>query len=444
MQSVNRDTQRLEDIFARLGVGSAAGEAAATSDKYRIGWSNPALEQLKRLPGPASPRQQKLLGALDCFYDDVQGSKTNVELGFEHRNPSLSLSTHHITTLRRRASFLLNTEALRSLPDSVRVVANDPSLPPTSAAKLEVNAILNSVKTQTERVLADAMQEAIRGGRVCPMVLQPVNFSVFLTVHAAAVENMFRICELPQPARDRALKPALEGFASRYFAYSVNYPGAPTIRPQEIKVTLNSPSQSHLSTDWRGRPRASIKIDSTHVEQFCRELTINPGQPDNPEDMVRMQLLTGFEEMPLNKKLAAFYIQSLLHELATVQELAGLQSISNRQDGPEAQSAAQRTLEEWQYQGSEAFGDGIQERSDGFSQREAMIDILRALRLMNAECARESGTPLITLPQVYSWANSSQMVIDTLALVEPKDRLILQVPGVTGQALLDMPEFKES
>ncbi len=441
MAPINPDRQRILDMFSRLGFDEGQPRPAPSPHESTIGTRNPALAELKRRPHYLNARQNKLVDDLDTFYQNTEQSMTNLELGYDFPSHRMSsLSSEQRQTLQRRASFLLNNDVMEALPDALEEVMEDGELLPT--AKLELNAILNSAKSHTEHVMAAAREDARVGARVCPLMFQPVNFPVFLTTNSIFVRNVISACRLPQPARDRALKPALEGFARMYFSYSMNHLGAPKIQPKDFEIVLNSSESSSTSTDDRGNLTARLVIDSADAEQVCRSLQ-SGSEPDTVRDLFRSYMMKGFESHPLDQKLGAFYTQSLFQELAELQEITGAESADRPEHTLPARHAARRTLEEWEYKGSENFGDVVESQpGDQLSQRERTTAALQILTNLDDACIETQGTPLINMPEVRSWAHSPAMHFDLRALREPSARLLLQVQPLTGRALLDLPEFR--
>lgn len=144
----------------------------------------------------------------------------------------------------------------------------------------------------------------------------------------------------------------------------------------------------------------------------------------------------------MEKKLAGFYTQSLFKELAQVQEAMGMHSANIPLHGRAAQQSAARTVEEFSYQGSPDFGDVILPDDAPISQRETTTRCVAFLRELDQMSVEETGTPLITMPEVRSWVHSPALSVDLRALREPHSRLLLQAPALTGRALLDLPEFQ--
>ena len=443
MYPIHSNQQRLQDLLARLGFDDAQPPPPPTPHEFTIGTTNPALAELKRRRGQLNPRQTKLVDDLDEFYDNTNRSQANVELGYFVAPDDLSaLRPIDREALQRRASFLLNTDAMNALPQLYVDVCDDEDLAPN--AELEINAVFNSAKSHAEHVMAAALQDARAGERVCPLVFQPVDFPVFLTANSFLVRQVVRACCLPQPTRDIALKPALEDLANAYFSYSVNFPGAPKLRPQDVHVNLNSAENTSTSANRRGYITATVGIDSLGAEQFCRSLRADAEVPDNSRDLLRAHLLRGFEGLQPEQKLAAFYIQSLLQELAEVEEVMGVQSVDIPQHGAAAQRAARGTLKEWNYEGSQRLRDEIRSQEEGeLSQREEITYSVQLIAEVDDRNYQETGEPFIMMPQVRAWACSPAMLVDLRALREPSARLLLQAPPITGRALLDMPEFKE-
>lgn len=442
MRPVNRDFQRIEEQFARLFADPAVAQPAAVPVDSTVGRSNPALAELRRRGHRLDARQEELVTDIDTFYHNTRYSQANSDLGFSADMPGSGLTEEHRHTLRRRASFLLNTEAMDALSYSFKEISEQPCLPEDSTAKLEANAILNSVKSHVEHVVGGALQEAQRGDRICPMALHPATFSRFLTANAFLVRNVLNACSLTQPMRDRALKPALENFASAYISNAASHPGAPWEQPQAVQVTLNSAETSEIVTDSQGVNIACIEIDDAGAEEFCSALNSNPDVPDNEHHMYWLHSLTGFEALPLHQKLAGLYMQLLLQDLAELEEVVGTESADRPEHGPAAQRAARRTLEEWHYTGNEDFGDAVEAEDGRLSQREMTTKALESIPFLDAFCEVESGAPLVTSPQVRLWAQSSDILFDLRALREPTARLLLQLPKISGRALLAMPEFQ--
>lgn len=93
--------------------------------------------------------------------------------------------------------------------------------------------------------------------------------------------------------------------------------------------------------------------------------------------------------------------------------------------------------------GNPGFGEAIHRDGGPLSQREMSTELVGMLGGLDQYCVEETGTPLITMPEIRSWMHSPAMPIDLRALREPSSRLLLQVPALTGRALLDLPEFKD-
>lgn len=444
MQPVNSDIQRIMDQFDRLGYGTTnpgQPDALPTPHEFAVGRGNPALADLRRRP-QRNARQTGVVTHLEQFYSNTETPRTNASLYSPSSNVLTGgLSEQDLATARRRASFLLNAEAMKALPEAIQDVPREAGIIGLSTATIEVNAILSSIKSQSEHVMAAALEDARNGNRLCPLTLSVTNFPMFMTLHARVVREIVDACALPQPGRDRALRPLLEQFSQAYFAYSRNYPGAPRIRPDEVQVKLKSGTGIRIATTFRGKIIAKIAIDPAEVEQFCRSPALDATEGQDGFALLRSRMMRGFEAHPMPKKRAAFYVQQLLSNLSELQEELGTGSANKPQHGAEAQRAARRTIEELSYAGSPRFGDRIEARGAEYSDRELATYALRIVPQMDRAFQRQYGMPLISSPAVGAWAHTPAFQVDQAALREPSVRLSLQVAPITGRFLQSMPEF---
>ena len=443
MYSVTNDPQRLAGMFARLGLERDIAEPQTTRPETAIGQSNPALAQLKRFGPRMSEQEGETTCRIDKFYNDKQTARTNQELGYDVPSGPASRQNSAVqATMRRRPSFLLNNDAMACLAGPLNELAEESAYTADSRAKLEINAIVNSVKSQVEHVMSAAVQDAQRGDRICPLSLQPEKFPAFLAANSGLVRAIVNVCQYPQPSRDRLLEPALQNFAKAYFSASVNFPGAAKLRPENVHVYLNSTANSRVGIDFVGRPTAKLAIDSESVDQLCNELDDLEEPPDDGRGTYQLHLLTGFENQPMDKRRAGLYLQMLLVEAAQVEEEMGVDSANMPEHGAPAQRAARRTLEEWRYKGNEDFGDSVEREPGEPSQREMVTRMIEMMPHLNVAIAIDSGAPLITMPKVQEWLHSTDLSFDLRALNQPSARLLLQVAPIAGRALLNLPEFR--
>ena len=441
MSPRNATVPGVSHFVAGYELDDANASPAPTPHEFTIGTSNPALDELKQRRWRLNSRQRQLVRHLDKFYANLETPKKNTVLGL--RPPiggTLSELQSQQVTLSRRASFLLNLETMNSLQHLVDEVEARPDL--HGSVKLEVNAFLHSAKKHTEHVMAAALQDAMDGKRICPLVFQPLRFSQFLDANRFQIRNILSACCLQQPARDDALKPAMENLAESYFAHSWDYEGAPMARPDKVVVALNSPYNFEVFYDPPETMTMSISMESAGAEQFCRALRVDASPSEDGLERSYAYLLNGFENLSMEKKLAGFYLRSLFIQLARSQELVGLNNVDFSQHGRVNRQIAARTLAEFHYKGSWGFGDLIDSADEFCSQRECGAFLVSDLRELDKKCVEETGTPLITMPEMRRWLNSTAIYFDLQALREPAIRLMVQAPPLTGLALLNLPEFK--
>jgi len=434
------------DLRALLQVAEAnrqpAPPPAPAAVSERIGRMNTALVELRSRRATLNPRQERVVDEMGQFYQDTISTPTNSDIFYVSSDARQNLPEADQITLQRRASFLLNGAAFGELPHAIDEISEEAGIIGYSKATLMINAIANSVKSQIEHVNAAALQDAQRGDRVCPMTLQPAKFSEFLKQHDRVLREIVDACQLPARSGEPAIKKALEMLATGYFRQATNYPGAPTIRPDEVQVQLNSEASSSVKGNARNHIIAFVKIDNGGAEEFCRNPLPKLDDCEDFETIYRARLLQGFDHHSPQKKRAALLIQLMLQEVSELQEVLGMESANIPSHSQPAKRAAIRSSEEMRYAGSEALTDITVATEDAPAQRDIATRAMKALPGLDVAFEGVYHSPLITNALMRKWVHSPEMFMDLRGLAEPSARLQLQVSPLTGQALLDTPAFR--
>ena len=407
-----------------------------------IGGSNPALTDLQHRRGDLSRAQRDMVSAIEQFQSDRNRGATNAGLGFcpvGIRMQDLPLEASF--ALQRRASFLLNKEAIDGFPAVLQEVRPEAGGFGVSNATVCVSALIASVKSQCEQVNSTAVSQAQQGRRVCPTTLQPARLASLVSANIPLFQQMTQACTRSGAVRDATMKPLLHTLATAYFALAKDHPGAPHKPPHEITLTVGSNRSSHVSENWRGNKIANLCIDTSGIDSACASMQPHIAlQP--PQMQFNATLLQGFEKLAPEKKRAALYIQMLLHEASEIQECMGAGSVERPDHGLAAQRAAQYTTVEWQYPGMKGLGDSVQPDASGRTKRHADLAQLLEMPLQDVQFHKQFGQSMVTDPRVHAWLHSPQFPADLRALAEPSARLLLQVGPATGAALQKLALFR--
>ncbi len=431
--SVNALAQDLQG-FLRVSESTDTHRETTSSPPQTIGRSNAALRDLQGMRSRLSPLQANVADQVAEFYETSARPCRNGDLGFQPAGNAARIPPGDQRTLARRASFLLNSEAIKSVPGLAREIPPNAGVIGHSTATMAINAVLNSVKSQTELVNAAAVHDARRGARVCPMTLQPEKFDAFLRHNAHTIANIVDACRESGPRRNRALQPHLEALAKDYFAKSRGYPGAPELVADDITVNLGSAAQSKCATSILGKKKVTLNIDSDGADAFCRQIP----SVDDCEDfqtLFRAHMMQGFEQHSQAKKLAALTTLSMLHKAGEVQEWMGTQSAGKSSHSQAAQNAALHTLNELQYPGNPGFGDALHGVQGRPSQRDAITEPLEYIPGLDTNFQSEYLSSMITDERVRKWVHSTNYEFDLRSLREPSGRLLYQALASNTQAL---------
>ena len=425
------------------GAASPAGapEAAVQrpADPTRVGTTNPSLQPLQAMRSQLCSDDQNMLQKIENYYRHIRTEMTNrdivEEAGVETpSNPEPVLGR----TMRRRASFLLNREAMNYVEDNqIRVLSYQR---PDRTQVLLMNAIATSFKSQAEHVGDAALRDAQQGRRLCPMTLQPAAFNAFLAQNSWVARLAIANCTIGPAYRGRALKPVLERFAKSYFDKAAATSGAATLDVDSVEVCFETGGDSMSCTNQQDRHHVVLKIDDSGAEDFCsRQYT---GAFENQSEAYFHHQLQGFEEHEPLQKLAALYLQLTLDEISTVEERhflpdggTGASAITRRQ--------ARATQEEYTYPGFKGFEDDMsKEPTQGMDSRSKLLGQLRQLPMIEDQFRRQFGQELFTDPRLRSWVRSVGLPYDLMSLTNPAARLSLQRAQMNAQALLQLQEFK--
>ncbi len=422
---------------------AAAASPAALEAARTVGRSNPALVDLQHMRRGLSPLQDGIVDSVAQFYADSAAPKSNRELGFSGSAEAVSNMTgDHARTLERRASFLLNSEAMDALHPLLANVARDAGILGHSVTTMAVNAVATSVKSQTELVKAVALKQAQDGERVCPMTLQPAHFQRMLDENASRLAQVVEACRLPVAARERTLKPLLEQLAMCYFQHAETSSGAGDSGPHNVVVTMSDQGQSHAEVSAEGTKTARLAIDSAGIDRLCNAPLPAADACEDYETIFRAHLLQGFQNHSPDQKRAALYLQLLWSEVGTVQETLGMRSRDRPHHGAAAQRAAARAHEEMYYPGNEDFGDQIGSENDMHTQRRAVTHGMEILPDVDFSFKERFGASMLTDPRIRDWTQSTAYPFDLRMLRQPSSRLLLQSIPITGTALLQTPAFR--
>ncbi|MES2830731.1 MAG: hypothetical protein V4695_01910 [Pseudomonadota bacterium] len=426
---------------------AARRKPAAPAIPEPIGRVNNALLELRGRRSMLGPTQREAVDKIGMFYNLTTTAVKNEDIYRIPDRERKRMPDRDRLTLKRSASYLLNSSALHTLHDEVEKIPYEAGMIGHSTSTMMVNAIANSVKFQTEHIKDAALAEARRGERICPMTLQPQLLRSYLREHDHLFERLILACDLPASARDRVAAPVLQKLAVAYFDASVGYPGAPTTRPDQIEVNVGSVDECTIEEDRRNQIKLTITLDNNNLAQFCNSPLPLMEDCENRKDVFRAHTLQGFGDHEPRKKMAAFYVQALLQKLSDTQENMGLGDLQNklrdRSARIKAQQAASRTLSEMSYEGSEGFADGVAWENGQPSMRSVATRKMKQLWVLDNEFKSKYGSQLITSPRINDWIHSPSSAMDLMALEKPAVRLQIQVPSLTGQALLETPAFKD-
>lgn len=415
-----------------VAVSPVVREAART-----VGRSNPALVDLLHLRRHLSPLQNALVDSVECFYEDSAVPKTNRQLACrENTEAAGNMSADHERTLARRASFLLNSDAMDGLRPLLANLEPDAGMLGQSMTAMTVNAVASSVKSQAEHVKAVALAQAQAGERICPMTLQPLNFQRMLEENTARLAQLAGACHLPVAPREAALKPLLEELATSYFQHSRHSPGAPKSAPHKVVIHMSDPGRSHVDANFVGKKIAHVAIDSAGIDRLCNGPLPPVDDCEDRKTIFRTHLLQGFQNHSPETKRAVLYLQLLWSEVGALQETLGVRSLDKPHHGAAAQCAAARTLEEKSYRGNHDLGDQIGCENDVHAQRRTIVHGMETLPDVDFSFKEQFGSSMLTDPRLRDWTQSTAYSFDLRMLRDPGSRLLLQSIPITADALL--------
>ena len=155
MHRSTNDSQLLADDlrrFLRFTEDAAATQerpdaaSASSPQQNRVGRSNPALTDLQHMRRQMSPLQSAAEDHVKMFYVHARVPRRNMDLGFTGPDGApAQFDETHLETVQRRASFLLNSDALDALPEIAMEIAEEAGIIGHSTATLAFNAIAGSV-----------------------------------------------------------------------------------------------------------------------------------------------------------------------------------------------------------------------------------------------------------------------------------------------------------
>lgn len=446
MQRIDKHTpqpaaENLQRASSFESDNSAISEVRSDPEPCRVGRNNPSLSTLKTLRSAPTSGATGVVEKLEKFYENVDKKQTNGALlasqqpARTFRNPK----RNEAIALERRASFLNLQEPLEALPSAISNVFESNN---SSTSVREVNAIVTAVKSQIETLNDVALKQARDGQRICPMTLHPEKFDDFLQQNSETLERIVEVCNLPTALRGAAVTPHLADLAHSYFDLSTEYPGAPQSQPHKIEVMVNSQRQSQAKKNLFGNKTVHLSIDSAGLDAFCNKPLPPLDQCEDFQDIFRSHLMKGFEHHPMDQKLAAMYVQLMLHEVSEVQETMGSKSAFKSSHPPAARIAGTNTINEMYYDGSEAVGDQAERNGDVQSQRGVASQVISLIPYIDTSYFNKHGTPLITDTSLRQWVHSAAFHMDCRALLEPSARLLLQRAPINAQALLRTPALR--
>ena len=406
--------------------------------RQRVGTANPSLQALQPVRSQLSRDDQNMVGKIEKYYANIGTDKTNRDIveaaGMDvPADPAPQLDR----ALRRRASFLLNREAMNYVHDNAQRVLMGSR--PNRQQVLLFNAIATSFKSQAEQVGNAAVRDAQQGRRLCPMTLQPAVFTTFLNRNQGLLASITAVCARGPRQRARELPPLLESFAKNYFNSAATAGNVVKLKPDTVQVSLEPGGCSRTAENWRGGLDILLNLDDGGADAFCQARKSGP--PASQSDAYFSNQLQGFERHTPAQRLAALYLQMTLDEITVIEERVPMMA-DKHTDGT-VQRQAQATMEEHTYPGFAGFQDDIMDRNTGSNgSRAALLSPLGKLPAVAHQFKRQYGEELLVDPGLRTWAGSSDLYYDMMSLSKPAGRLMLQRAQPNAQALLQTPAFQ--